>query len=77
MDSKEEQRRGMRAFMKVFIPMSDAALGSDSDLYQQLVPFDPSFLTDGQRAKEGRKPSNWVSECDYEEARERLYATRG
>ena len=56
--------------------MSDAALGVDGDLYQQLVPFDPAFLTEGQEIREGRKPDNWISECDYEQAKERLYATR-
>ena len=62
--------------MKVFVPMTDAALGSDSDLYRELVPFDPSFITVGQESSEGRKPSNWISESDCEQARERLYATR-
>ncbi len=62
--------------MKIFVPLSDAVLGRDSELYGQLVPFDPSFLAAGQERSEGRKPSNWISESDYEQARERLYATR-
>lgn len=56
--------------------MSDAALGVDGELYQQLVPFDPAYLAAGQEIREGSKPSNWIPECDYEQARERLYATR-
>ncbi|MBT4160975.1 MAG: hypothetical protein HOC70_03085 [Gammaproteobacteria bacterium] len=59
--------------MKVFIPMSDAALECDGGLYPRLVPFDPSFLTADQERSEGRKPSNWISESDCEQARERLY----
>ena len=62
--------------MKVFVTMPDAALGEDGDLYQQLVPFDPAYLAAGEKIREGCKPSNWISECDYEQARERLYTTR-
>ncbi len=58
--------------MKVFIPMSDAALGDNTELYQKLVPFNPEFLHGSQDRREGHKPSNWVSDCDYERARERL-----
>ncbi|MBL6689925.1 MAG: hypothetical protein ISP91_06000 [Pseudomonadales bacterium] len=61
--------------MKVFVPMSDAALGVNGELCQSLVPFDPSYLVVSESISEGRKPSNWVSDCDYERARERLYAT--
>ena len=64
----------MKAKIKVFVPMSDVELGSDSDLYRQLVPFDPSYLIAGNATKEGRKPRNWISESDCKEAKERLYA---
>ena len=60
--------------MKVFVAMSDASLRDRSELYQQLVPFNPSFLKDG--AREGRKPFNWVAECNYDQARERLAASK-
>jgi hypothetical protein len=61
--------------MKVFVPMSDATLGDNGEVCQRLVPFNPSFLAEGQEIREGRKPSNWVSESDYDQVRERLYAT--
>ena len=56
--------------------MTDAALVADSNLYQQLVPFDPEFITSGIDRSEGRKPSNWVTESDSQQARERLHAGR-
>lgn len=60
--------------MKVFVPMSDAALGADSNLYRELVPFDPSYLSEGVERSEGRKPANWITESNCQQARERLYA---
>ena len=63
----------MRAKLKVFVPMSDVELGSDSDLYRQLVPFDPSYLVAGHLSSHGRKPRNWISESDCKQAKERLY----
>jgi hypothetical protein len=66
----------MREFMKVFVPMSDATLGANGEVCQQLVPFDPSFLNEANSCREGHKPSNWVSDSDYEQARERLFSAR-
>ena len=62
--------------MKVFVSMTDAVLGDNVELYQKLVPFKPEFLGRTQEAKEGAKPSNWVSDSDYEQARERLYSSQ-
>lgn len=59
--------------MKVFVPMSDAALEVDGDLYKQLVPFDPAYLVAGNDSPKGCKPSNWISESNGEQARERLH----
>ena len=39
-----------REFMKVFVPMSDATLGANGEVCQQLVPFDPAFLNEIGRA---------------------------
>ena len=60
--------------MKVFVPMTDATLGENGEVCQRLVPFDPAFLADRQASREGRKPSNWISDSNYEQARERLQA---
>ena len=60
--------------MKIFVPMSDAVLGDNGEVCQSLVPFDPAFLLEGERASEGRKPSNWVTDSNYEDARQRLFA---
>ncbi len=60
--------------MKVFVPMSDAVLGSNGEVCQRLVPFDPAYLTESMVVKEGHKPSNWVDDCSYEQACERLFA---
>ena len=59
--------------MKVFVPMSDATLGANGEVCQQLVPFDPAFLNEVEGLREGHKPSNWVSESDCQQARERLF----
>jgi hypothetical protein len=59
---------------KVFIPMSDAALGDNGEVDHQLIPFDPAFLNDVQVVGEGQKPNNWVSDCNSQQARERLFA---
>ena len=45
---------------KVFVPMSDGALEVNGELYKQLVPFDPTFLSAGCKSPKGRKPSNWI-----------------
>lgn len=61
--------------MKVFIPVSDAILGTAGELGGQLVPFQPDFLpasTTSGRSKEGYKPANWISDSDYASACERL-----
>ncbi len=59
---------------KVFVPMSDAVLGANGEVCQRLVPFDPSFVVENSVVGEGNKPRNWVSDCDYQQARERLYS---
>ena len=51
--------------MKVFVPIPDSALEVNDGVYRSLIPFDPAFLA-GNRAREGRKPSNWISGSDYE-----------
>ncbi|MDC0069162.1 hypothetical protein OAL10_10280 [Gammaproteobacteria bacterium] len=63
--------------MKVFVPMSDAVLGDNGEVCQSLIPFDTSFLGNTQDAVEDRKPSNWVPDCDRDQARQRLLATQG
>jgi hypothetical protein len=60
--------------MKVFVPMSDESLGDNSELYRKLVPFSPEYLE--RRPVKGHKPSNWVSDCNYERAVKRLSASR-
>ena len=62
--------------MKVFVPMCDAALGDNGEVCQRLVPFDPSFLSSHRSVGEGRKPSNWISDSNYEQARERLLSAQ-
>ncbi len=70
--------------MKVFVPIPDSALEVNDGVYRSLIPFDPAFLA-GNLAREGRKPSNWISGSDYEsqtghkdykKSREHLYAGR-
>ncbi len=60
--------------VKVFVPMSDVALGADSNLYRRLVPFDPSYVVAGQAADGGCIPRNWISKSSCKQARERLDA---
>ena len=55
--------------MKIFIPMPDEAA---EQLPGHLVPFDPEFLPTDQKVKEGRMPSNWLSDNDYTSTCERL-----
>jgi hypothetical protein len=55
--------------MKIFVPMPDE---SAEKLSGHLVPFDPDFLGNNQRVKEGRMPRNWLSANDYSSACERL-----
>ena len=62
--------------MKVFIPMCDDVLGDNGEVCQRLVPFNLSFLGGKEESAEGRKPSNWVSDSNYEQARERLFASQ-
>jgi hypothetical protein len=62
--------------MKVFVPMSDAALGDNGEVCQRLIPFDLSFLGNTQEPGEGKKPNNWVSDYDREQARQRLFAAQ-
>ncbi len=59
--------------MRIFIPLSDTSLEKSSELYQKLVPFDPSYLNDVRHQDEGRKPHNWVADCNCEQARARLF----
>ena len=63
--------------MKVFVPMSDEVLGDNGEVCQSLIPFDLSFLGITQEPGEGKKPSNWVSDYDREQARQRLFAAQG
>lgn len=62
--------------MKVFIPMSDAVLGDNGEVCQSLIPFDLSFLGSTQEPGAGKKPRNWVSDSNCEQARQRLLATQ-
>ena len=62
--------------MKVFVPMSDSALGDNGEVCQRLVPFDLSFLGSTQTPCAGKKPSNWVSNCDREQAKKRLFSAQ-
>ena len=63
--------------MKVFVPMSDEALGDNGEVCQSLIPFDLSFLGTSQQRRDGKKPSNWVSDSNREQARQRLFAVHG
>ena len=72
--------------MKVFVPMPDAALGANNELYGKLVPFNPGFVVahgsrgegsergrkPGLEPRKGRKPKNWISTYDADQARARL-----
>ena len=62
--------------MKIFVPMSDDVLGDNGEVCQRLVPFNLAFINENQAEREGRKPSNWVSESNYEQARQRLFAAQ-
>ncbi len=62
--------------MKIFIPMPDDVLIERRELIGRLVPFNPDFLAQSVRPKEGCKPRNWISDNDYETACERLNAQR-
>lgn len=62
--------------MKVFVPISDALLGNKGRLTETLVPFNPEFLPETGRAREGRKPANWISDTDYASACKRLRESR-
>ena len=63
--------------MKVFVPMSDLVLGDNGEVCQSLIPFDLSFLGSTQKPGEGKKPDNWVSGSDREQARQRLFSAQG
>ncbi|MCB1693295.1 MAG: hypothetical protein KDI19_11050 [Pseudomonadales bacterium] len=56
--------------MKVFVPVSDEVLTRRGNVPDRLVPFNPAFLE--ARARQGRKPANWISESDYSSACRRL-----
>ena len=58
--------------MKVFVPVSDAALAENGEICRRLVPFDSSFLTEVRVSRQESKPDNWISDCDTEQARRRL-----
>lgn len=60
--------------MKVFIPMCDATLGDNGEVDMGLVPFDPAFLATSRVVHDGNKPTNWLSNCDSQQARERMFA---
>jgi hypothetical protein len=62
--------------MKVFVPMSDFILGDNGEVCQSLIPFDLSFLGSTQELSKGKKPNNWVSHSDREQARQRLFPAR-
>ena len=62
--------------MKVFVPMSDSVLGDNGEVCQSLVPFDLSFLGNTQKPAAGKKPNNWVSDSDREQARQRLFSAQ-
>ena len=62
--------------MKVFVPMSDSVLGDNGEVCQSLVPFDLSFLGSTQEPAAGKKPNNWVSDSDREQARKRLFSAQ-
>ena len=57
--------------MKVFVPMSDSVLGDNGEVCQSLIPFDLSFLGST------KKPNNWISDSDREQARQRLVSAQG
>ena len=57
--------------MKVFVPMSNSVLGDSGEVCQSLIPFDLSFLGST------KKPSNWISDSDREQARQRLVSAQG
>jgi len=57
----------------VFLPASDELLNDRSIDDAQLVPFNPDFLA----PKQDRKPRNWISDCSYEKALERLHGSAG
>ncbi|MBT5156185.1 MAG: hypothetical protein HON77_08420 [Gammaproteobacteria bacterium] len=63
--------------MKVFVPMSDAALGDNGEVSQRLIPFDLSLLGSPQKSGKDKKPSNWVPDYDRDQARQRLFAAQG
>ena len=62
--------------MKVFVPMSDSVLGDNGEVCQSLIPFDLSFLESTQKSAAGKKPNNWVSDSDREQARQRLFSAQ-
>ena len=59
--------------MKVFVPMSDALLSDQGELTGTLVPFDPLFLN--IQSGEENRPANWISDTDFNAARQRLNQT--
>ena len=63
--------------MKVFVPMSDSVLGDNGEVCQSLIPFNLSFLVSTEEPGAGKKPNNWVSDSNREEARQRLFSDQG
>ena len=59
--------------MKVFVPI-DAVLGGNGEVCKSSIPFDLSFLDSTQEPAEGKKPNNWVSDSNRDQARQRLFA---
>lgn len=59
--------------MKIFVPMSDEVLGVNGEVCQRLIPFDLSLLGSAQESREGKKPHNWVSDSDRNQAKLRLF----
>ena len=60
---------------KIFIPLSDSSLEASNALYQNLVPFNPSYLDGLHQQHAGQKPHNWVDECNHAQACARLIAS--
>ena len=57
--------------------MSDSVLGDNGEVRHSLIPFDLSFLGGAQKPRAGKKPNNWVSDYDREQAKQRLFSAQG
>ena len=58
--------------MKVFIPICDQLLSDRGELTGKLVPFNPRFVIEAGKSGDEQKPTNWISDTDYKNARQRL-----